>query len=221
MRCTPQVLAGLYAAAAALGLSNEAFLTTFNKSVPTALGLLGETCVAFIVKCGISMLAWGWYASHTTEAAQCGAPQLCSRGRPACAVRAVAANGCTIAPGKQAPFAQHPSPSALRINPLSSRVPLPPSLRSHPLHRPPHRRRRARCAQRHAAPRHAALHLPRGRRLRGGAGHLRLRSATVMGPAAVHCWLFALQMLPSSTISLRGGGPTISAACPLYNTLPV
>ena len=37
-----QVLASLYAAAAALGVSNEAFLTTFNKSVPTALGLLGE-----------------------------------------------------------------------------------------------------------------------------------------------------------------------------------
>ncbi len=42
MRRALQVLAGLYATAAALGLSNEAFLTTFNKSVPTALGLLGE-----------------------------------------------------------------------------------------------------------------------------------------------------------------------------------
>ena len=39
---SPGVLGGLHAAAAGLGMSNDAFVETFNKSVPTALGLLGE-----------------------------------------------------------------------------------------------------------------------------------------------------------------------------------
>ncbi|KAI7836804.1 hypothetical protein COHA_009349 [Chlorella ohadii] len=48
-----QVLAGLYATAAALGLSNEAFLTTFNKSVPTALGLLAIPFIVHPIDAGV------------------------------------------------------------------------------------------------------------------------------------------------------------------------
>ena len=38
----PQVAGALQQAALGVGLGSEAFLATFNKSVPTALGLLGE-----------------------------------------------------------------------------------------------------------------------------------------------------------------------------------
>ena len=40
--CHAQVLGALQQTADALGMTGDAFLTTFNKSVPTALGLLGE-----------------------------------------------------------------------------------------------------------------------------------------------------------------------------------
>lgn len=36
------MLDGMHGLAASLSLSNEAFLLTFNKSLPTAIGLLGE-----------------------------------------------------------------------------------------------------------------------------------------------------------------------------------
>lgn len=121
------------------------------------------------------------------------------------------------------PFTCHPPAHALLLRP-------PSPCCSHPLHRAPHRRRCACCAQRHAAPCDAAVHPPRGVRLRGRTGHLRLRGGDEWlhlsrhGPRrrrGTHCWTAAAApMIVALLLSLHNMPPWVGGLPALGRTEP-